>query len=134
MKKTFRIIGLALVAVIVTLGFAACGDDPADPESHDKNLVGTWVSEYSDEDYIERTTLEFKSNGSFRMDFLYEDEEETEKAWLKGEWETNNGYVYVYVDITSSSDNMDYPEDEIRSKYKVQGKKLYLDDEEYTRK
>ncbi len=134
MKNTFRIIGMAMMAVFLSLSLAACGsdDEPSDPETHDKNLVGTWVSSYETEDYVESTTVEFKANGSFRLDFYYKDDEETEKGWVKGNWETEEGLIHV--SITGSSDNMGYDEVEFTSSYYIKGKKLYLDGEEFTRK
>jgi len=52
--KTLRIIGMAVVAVIMSVNFAACGDDDDDVNTAD--LVGLWEGVSSD--YVEKANGE----------------------------------------------------------------------------
>ena len=53
--RTLRFIGMAIVAVIMSVNFAACSDD--DDEDNNGNngnnpLVGTWIDSYGEGDYF----------------------------------------------------------------------------------
>jgi hypothetical protein len=61
--KTLRFIGTALLTVLMSVGFSACGgsdDDGNQPSSNP--LVGTWEMTDVDGDYY---TLELKADGSY---------------------------------------------------------------------
>lgn len=133
MKKTFRIIGMAMMAVLLSLSLAACGSDnePADPETHDPNLIGTWVHEDSGDYWSEKTEVTFKKNGRWELQESYWDEDGKEKYWSKGNWETAGNTLYL--EQTSSSDGKDDGKT-FSMHYSVSGKTLYIDDEEFTRK
>lgn len=66
--KTFRLIGMVLLAILVSVNFAACNDD--DEEETGTSIVGTWKYT-SNEDGTGSFT--FKSNGSL----VWDDGEET---------------------------------------------------------
>lgn len=66
--KTFRLIGMALLAIVMCVNFASCSDD--DEEETGTNIVGTWKYT-SNEDGTGSFT--FKSNGGL----IWDDGEET---------------------------------------------------------
>lgn len=66
--KTFRMIGMALVAVLMCVSFVACGSDDDEPEG--ASIIGTWKYTSS---YDGNGTFTFKSNGSL----VWDDGEET---------------------------------------------------------
>lgn len=43
--KTLRLIGMALIAVIMCVNFAACSDDDEDESGNAASLIGTWKIE-----------------------------------------------------------------------------------------
>ena len=62
--KTLRLIGMAIVAVIMSVNFAACSDDDDEGEgkSLSEKLVGHWVLTYEegyekDVEFIQRMTV-----------------------------------------------------------------------------
>ena len=55
--KTLRFIGMALVAIIMSVNFVACGDD-----DDDNPIVGTWRSEVDNYGYSDSFT--FNTDGS----------------------------------------------------------------------
>ena len=66
--RTFRMIGMVLVAVLMCVNFTACSDDDDEPEGD--SIVGTW--EYTSS-YQGNGTFTFKSNGGL----VWNDGEET---------------------------------------------------------
>lgn len=67
--KTFKLFGLALMAVLLSVGFAACGDDD-DEDAVSSEIVGTWVAD-------SYTTVTFNSNGTGYTTETYNGETET---------------------------------------------------------
>ena len=55
--KTLRFIGMALVAVIMSVNFVACGDDDEDDNNP---LIGTWINSEGNA----TMTWTFKANGT----------------------------------------------------------------------
>ena len=53
--KTLRLIGMALLAMVLSVSFTACSDD--EPESN-KSLIGIWIESWYDD------IIEFKADGS----------------------------------------------------------------------
>ena len=47
--KTLRFIGMAIVAVIMSVNFAACSDDDDEGTNGSNPLVGTWICDYGTE-------------------------------------------------------------------------------------
>ncbi len=104
MKKTLRMAGLMLMAIFVTFALASCGDDddePADPATHDPELVGVW--EFVDEYYGVKDKLAIYANGKYRWDM---ESEESGSYWYAGRWETEDGYVTLHFDSSSEADEV----------------------------
>lgn len=111
MKKTLRMIGALLVAVMVAGTFTACSEDDGDENlTHDSQLVGTWQYTEPDDDGSElRDKYEFKKDGSFVNEYgYYVGNEVLEDYYVKdqGLWETfeTNGATYLMVQISNSTD------------------------------
>lgn len=102
MKKTFRLLGLAVVAVLMAVGMAACGDDddePADPATHNPALVGTWLEhyEFGYGDYEEETLI-FHSNGRVDEYYEYVEDGDKETSRASGVWSTSGNYLNIVFD------------------------------------
>ena len=73
--KTLRFIGMAIIAVIMSVNFAACSSDDDDENKSDSPLVGTWMMTKSIKDGHTRIPgqngfdsglgLVFSANGTF---------------------------------------------------------------------
>ena len=50
--RTLRFIGMAIVAVIMSVNFAACSDDDDEDNNGNNPLVGTWIDSYGEGDYF----------------------------------------------------------------------------------
>lgn len=64
--KTFKLIGMALVAIFYCVNFVSCHDDEEVGGNYNELIVGAWVTSYYDEydeEYYEVTTT-FYSNGT----------------------------------------------------------------------
>ena len=73
--KTLRFIGIALLTVLMSVSFSACGgSDDDEPQPSSNPLIGTWESIDPDGDYY---NLEFKADGSW---YQVEFERRTEKV------------------------------------------------------
>lgn len=123
MKKTFRLLGLAVVAVLMAVGMAACGDDdegePADPATHDPALVGTWVEryEFGEGDY-EEDTLTFHRDGTLDGYYVCVEEGEKESYSYHGLWHTSGNRLTI-VDPDADEDytgvySLNYEGDQLR--------------------
>ncbi len=96
MKKTFRMIGMALVTILMAVGMAACGSDddegePADPATHDSELLGTWYFEDEESEYSTYQEVTFRKDGTGKV---YEEEEEDGDVYKYSfdfTWSTSNG-------------------------------------------
>lgn len=146
MKKTFRMFGLALTAVVIALSFSACGDDdddkPKDPATHDETIVGTWLYTYTDpyDGEVDEDQLVFKADGTYSFTF-----KETHPAtsttgayvdteWEKGTWSTNSAKNRVYLSVTDSDDRSDIGEKYSESYSITPSGDLLFDGDIYTRK
>ena len=74
--KTFRRIGLAVIAILLCFGATACSSDDDEPQTNSP-IVGTW--DYQS-DYDGEGTFTFKSNGTL--------------TWFDGE-ETSSNHTYA---------------------------------------
>lgn len=121
MKKTFRLFGLLMMAVILSLGMSACSDDDgvADPSTHDPELVGLWAEKGDS-----NNTFLFESNGTFKNQY----DEDGDIEWVKGKWSTSDGKMVVKV--TSSNFPIPEREKELHLYYRIDaGNTLYVDDD-----
>ena len=90
--KTLRFIGMAILAVVLSVNFVACSDD--DEEKNDADnlteiIVGTWVQDGDDD------ILVINANGTgiiYGNETLYESGEGDSFSWSY-----NNGWVYAGV-------------------------------------
>ena len=60
--KTLRLFGVALLTVLMSVSFSACGSDDDGNQPSSNPLVGTWEMTDVDGDYY---TLELKADGSY---------------------------------------------------------------------
>ena len=95
--------GLMLVAIFATFALAACGDDedePADPATHDPELVGVWESE---DGYWGGSwnKLAIYTNGKYRLDA----KEGQQSYWYAGRWEAEDGDLILHYDSASDGEN-----------------------------
>ena len=61
--KTLRFIGMALLAVVLCVNFAACSDDEDEPQTTPATLAGTtWKIVTSDENGMEGATFTFNED------------------------------------------------------------------------
>ena len=90
--KTLRLIGMALLAVVLCVNLAACSDDDDDNPGQGNNpLVGTWISEPSTVD-IQHSYFQIVFNGNG-----------TAKGSLIGSDGVNYGsidFTYIYDEST----------------------------------
>lgn len=138
MKKTFRLIGLMLVCVMLTGMLSACGDDddddfPTEPTTHDPALVGTWVSIETEPDGSrDETTFTFKADGSFyATDIEYYPNGYTDNEWESGLWSTNEAHTRLYINVLDSYDKQNIGERDVES-YSVSGTRLVIDGKVFT--
>lgn len=105
--KALKIFFLALIATTFSLGFAACGDEPAN------DIIGTWkITEISsnnskyNEWQNEPTTITFKSSGTYSRTGYFGD--------LTGTWKQDGNtitarygglvdYIYEIEELTPTS-------------------------------
>ena len=140
MKKTFRIIGMLLVAVMLSVGMAACGDDDGDvtpPEipagaTIDQQLVGTWTYHYDYGTLKEDVTLTFNANGTYRGTAKGIDDDGPFDEWAEGQWYVKDGFIYA--NVTNHIDKTEVDPRFERDAYRVDGNQLYLDGDVYTKK
>jgi hypothetical protein len=109
--KTFRAIGVALISVLLSVSFSACGDDD-EPSSGGNPLVGTWVEKVTDDSL--RDYITFKADGTgFAGD------------WDKGDrYEDVESFRYKYTNTTVTLDWGDGSPKKYQ--YSISGKDLSL--------
>lgn len=129
MKKTLRMIGALLVAIMVAGTFTACTEDGDEDLTHDPNLVGTWEYTEADTDGTElRDKYEFKKDGTFVNEYgYYVGNNVLEDYYIKdqGIWETyetSEGTVLV-TQVTNSTEK-DNIGDIAEYEYDFQGKNI----------
>lgn len=64
--KTLRFIGMAIIAVIMSVNFVACSSDDNDENENNSPLVGTWVNieNKNSMEYKEVMTINENGTGS----------------------------------------------------------------------
>ena len=81
--KTLRFIGMALVAIMMSVNFAACSDD-----DDDNSIVGVWQND----DEGEHLRLTFNADGSGEEYLFYDDDSESYRYQ----------FTYTYDSATST--------------------------------
>ena len=102
--KTLRFIGMAIIAVIMSVNFAACSSDDDDENKSDSPLVGTWMMTKSIKDGHTRIPgqngfdsglgLVFSANGTFYN--LVENEKAEDGKYSYDE--KGNALTLIYTD------------------------------------
>ncbi|MDE6329454.1 MAG: DUF5004 domain-containing protein [Muribaculaceae bacterium] len=131
MKKTFRLIGMAIMAILFSASLSACSDDnePDDPDNHDRNLVGTWVTKDSGTNsgvsWTDEISITFNTDGTYseKAELVFGNESEVWTA--SGLWSTKDNVLTVTM-LESSDPDADALGETESTRYKVDGKKLYL--------
>lgn len=114
--KTLRLIGMAIVAIIMSVNFAACGDDDDEEDNRPlaEKLIGHWVltyeegfikdSEYPDEDeawsHAPKDECEYFGNFTFRADGTYSeyDLDGTSNPQSIEKWSVNGDVITLIED------------------------------------
>ena len=102
--KTLRFIGMAIIAVIMSVNFVACSSDDADENESNSSLVGTWIMTKSIKDGRTRIPgqngfdgglgLVFSANGTFYN--LVENEKAEDGKYSYDE--KGNALTLIYTD------------------------------------
>ena len=96
--KTFRLIGMALLAVVMCVNFTSCSDDDEEEQGETFNIEGTWLLQ-SSKGYIEN------SNDKNTWDESYPDLQEAKLEITKN---SNGKYTfkeYYFQDGSNSWEN-----------------------------
>lgn len=114
--KTLRLIGMAIVAIIMSVNFAACGDDDEEEDNRPlaEKLIGHWVltyeegfikdSEYPDDDeawsHAPKDECEYFGNFTFRADGTYSeyDLDGTSNPQSIEKWSVNGDVITLIED------------------------------------
>lgn len=114
--KTLRLIGMAIVAIMMSVNFAACGDDDEEEDNRPlaEKLIGHWVltyeegfikdSEYPDEDeawsHAPKDECEYFGNFTFRADGTYSeyDLDGTSNPQSIEKWSVNGDVITLIED------------------------------------
>lgn len=112
--KTLRLIGMAIVAIIMSVNFAACGDDDEeeDNRSLSEKLIGHWVLTYEEGfikeanypdyewSYAPKEEYEYFGHFTFRADGTYSqyDLDGTSNPQSIEEWSVNGNVITLIED------------------------------------
>lgn len=133
MKKTFRFVGMLLVAIMFAGGFASCSDDDDDVSDarHDYQLIGKWTNETTDEDGTYTDTYEFKKDGTYKENATFNDGSGTDKYEEEGVWYTQDGEIYFTITKSSDADSVG---ERYNYSYSISNNTLLIDDTYYLKK
>lgn len=107
--KIFKLLGMAILAIVMSVGFIACSsDDDNEDGGNNTSLVGKWKSEWIGETADEKTfdlnntdVDEVYSYYTFNSDGTgYELYKGSHRYEIK--WEVLDGVLYVYYDSGST--------------------------------
>ena len=137
MKKTFRVLGLAIVAIMLSFSLTACGDDDDDDhfqssdfKGQDSALVGSWTKTETGTNWSDTETIVFNSDGTYEETDVEVNGQNTRTSWEKGTWKTNNAKTQILFQINDSSDRSDIGEQDVEN-YSVSSGILTLDRDVY---
>lgn len=109
--KTLRFIGMAVIAVIMSVNFMACSDDDDEDDKQSNTIIGTWEvtgDSDSDEEYNAIGEIyTFYSNGTvlneWENDFYtYNYKLNSDNTILSIDYEDGDGYEEMYLEITDN--------------------------------
>lgn len=137
MKKTLRLIGIAILAIFFSVSLSACSDDDDDDDfnpvgfdQQDPNLIGAWEFTQQTGNMTETETIEFYADGTYSETDIETNANGTIKEWEKGIWNTNVQKTQVKLVITDSSDRKEIGNVDVES-YRVFNGTLTLDGTTY---
>lgn len=132
---------MAFTAIMLAASLFSCSDsddkegEPADPTTHDYELVGSWVHNRSFSDYSYEINLKFKKDGTYEEKTVYVEDGQKYPESHKGEWSTSGNTLTLYVTECSSKDPDDNcTGDTDRMRYYVDGDQATIDGDTYYRK
>lgn len=137
MKKTFRLIGMIVAAVLISTGMTACEDDDDDDfnpvgfDYLDSGIVGEWQHSASGNGWSDTETITFYADGTYSETDVETDAKGTENSWEKGKWNTNVTKNQIRLIITDSSDRSEIGDVDVEN-YSVANAILTLDGKNYT--
>ena len=108
--KTLRFIGMAIIAIIMSVNFTACSDDDED-EKQSNTIIGTWKvtgDSDSDEEYNAiGEVYTFYSNGTVSVEYkggsdVYNYKLNSDNTILSIDYEDGDGYEEMYLEITGN--------------------------------
>lgn len=129
-----------VVMLLMAMVIPACSDDkkdePADPATHDQELIGSWEHVWEvfngNEDL---TVYTFRKDGSFEC---YDQWLEDDRLWSEksgGDWRTDD-YGHLFLEFTYIPDDWDDDEEYTeRLNYRViDSETIMIDGDRYTRR
>lgn len=130
MKQAYKLFSILFLMMAFAIPFTSCSDDkddePADPATHDQELIGTW--KYSFQGASDKIT--FRNNGTGRWEFYESSEGESDSWWFEFTWSTEDGILTT--NCTASEDPEDVGDTETWV-YRIDEGTLYLDNDRYYR-
>lgn len=135
MKKTLRLFGTLVLAVLFAVSLPACGDDddePDNPTTNDPALVGSWTCTQQDLEggieVDESITFTFKADGTYVISISVSAPSVgfSQTEWESGRWTTNSAHNEVTMTVTDSSSPSDIG-DTYTETYAVDGDVLIFD-------
>lgn len=137
MKKTLRLLGLALMAIMFTAGLSACSDNDDDKKfdtneytGHDTALVGTWVKTETGTNWSDTETITFNSDGTYEENEVEIKGQNEKTSWEKGTWKTNSAKTKILFRVDQSSDPTEVGDQDVET-YMVASGVLTLDKDVY---
>ena len=69
--KTFRFIGMAIIAILIGVNFASCSSDDEEETTNSeyKTLLGSWQMSEQDGDILITSSFTFNSNGTYSFTY-----------------------------------------------------------------
>ena len=92
--RTLRFIGMAVIAVIMSVNFMACSDDDDEDDKQSNTVIGTW--QVTSSTYTEEVgdTYTFYSNGTGLLE--WEDSNGNDSGTFK--YKVNSDYTIISID------------------------------------
>ncbi len=139
MKRKLYYVFLTLFAFAVSANFMSCSDDkedePADPTTHDQEIIGKWSYVDDRHEYYNETTYVFRKNGTYEEKDVWIEDGRKSSDTHKGNWSTSGNKLTFYVTYCPSKDPEDNCEgDTETTRYTVSDDYLILFGDRYERK
>ena len=115
--KTLRFIGMAIVAIIMSVNFVACSDD-----DDDNPIVGTWRSEVDNYGYSDSYTFNADGSGIWQE---FKDNKQTDSESFKYSVESGDG-----VTVDGDKITFTWTDEVYTSTFSISGNRLTIKDNE----